>query len=672
MIQAPDFSTYIDFDYLSAIRKAIALAKTRIETIKAQPTQGFAAIVALETCDEELNDVLQIFYNLLGTDSTDTLQELAQEIGPLGAAFASDVSQDEGLFAIIKKLWDTRDTLGLTPVQTMVLEKHYLSFVRNGALLDAKAKARIKDIDAEESRLGPSFADNYRKSSKAFTLLITDEAELAGLPASARTAAAEEADAKGHAGAWLFTLDYPSYGPFMMYADRRDLRERMWRAFARRAFGDDFDNQALVKTIVGLRHERAQLLGYKDYASYVLERRMAETPAQVHAFLERLTQVALPAAKSELNELEAFAKEAGATLPLKPWDVSYYAEKLKQARYAFDAEQLRPYFPVDAVLKGCFAHCERLFGLSFKAASGYPLYHPDVQTYEVVDTESGKPLGLLYADFHPRDGKRSGAWQSTFRERRITCTGGNVALPLAAIVCNFTKPTREAPSLLTFDEVETLFHEMGHALHTLLTDIDYPSISGTSVYWDFVELPSQIMENWLTEKETLDLFARHYQTDAPIPAPLLDALKQSQNFMAGSFLLRQIQLCTLDMAWHSTNPALIGNVLDFERQTLAPLTLMPYEDGCVSTSFGHLFAGGYAAGYYSYQWAEVLDADAFSLFVENGLYHAPTGRAFREHVLSKGGSEHPLALFTRFRGRAPDPDAALRKRGLLPDTAQAA
>ncbi len=659
MIQSPDFQSYKNFDYIKAIRERIAIARERIAALKAANPQDFSLIVQLETCDEELGQVLEVFYSLLGTDSNDAMQALAQEIGPISAEFGSEISQDEQLFKMVDALWQKRESLGLNKAQYATLERHWKGFVRNGALLDAKGKARLKDLDAEMSKLGPQYSDNLRKSAKAFTLLVTDEAELAGLPESARTAAREEAEAKGHKDAWLFTLDYPSYVPFVTYADNRALREKMWRAFAARSFGDEFDNQALVKTIVGLRHERANLLGYKTHADFVLERRMAETPARVMAFLERQKTVAQPVAKRELEELKAFAG-----VELKPWDVGYYSEKLKQKKYAFDSEQLRPYFSVDAVLKGCFTHCEKLFGLTFRETKTYSTYHPEVQTFEVVDTATGTALGLLYADFFPRDGKQSGAWQGTFRERRIM-RDGTTGLPLSVIVCNFTKPTKDKPSLLSFDEVETLFHEMGHALHTLLTVIDYPSVSGTSVHWDFVELPSQIMENWLTEKETLDLFARHYQTGETIPQDLLDALRRSQNFMAGWFVMRQLQFCFLDMAWHTTDPATIKDVLPFERSVLDQLAALPYEAGCVTTSFSHCFAGGYSAGYYSYQWAEVLDADAFALFKEQGLYNPVTGRSFRDNVLAKGGSEPPLDLFRAFRGRDPDPDASLKRRGLL-------
>ncbi|HEY8964032.1 MAG TPA: M3 family metallopeptidase [Alphaproteobacteria bacterium] len=664
MIPAPNFDSYKGFDYIGAIKDAIVTARGRISDLKKSGKSDFSIITDLETADEELGQILEVFYGLMGTDTNDEMQALAQEIGPISSDFSSEISQDEDLFKMVNDLWERRDQLNLTIPQRAALEKHWKGFVRNGALLDAVGKAKLKEIDAQMSKMGPQFSDNARKSAKAFTLHITDEKDLAGLPDHAISAAAEDARTKGFKMGWVFTLDIPSYMPFMTYADNRELREKMWRAYARRGYGDEFDNQATTLEIVRLRDARAKVMGYKNYADFVLERRMAETPQRVIDFLDRMKRVAVPVAKKELEELQDFAETNCGPHPIKPWDVPYYSEKLKQEKYNFDAEKLRPYFPVDAVLKGCFQHCEKLFGVSFKPTKGYSVYHPDVETFEVIDTASGDKLGLLYADFFPRDGKRSGAWQGTFRERRIM-RDGTTGLPLVQIVGNFTKPTADKPALISFDEVETLFHEMGHALHSLLTEIDYPSISGTSVYWDFVELPSQIMENWLTEKETLDLFARHYETGEAIPQDYIDALKASQNFMSGWFTVRQLQFCYMDMAWHMTDPAEIKDVLEFERKQLDPLALLPYEDGCISVSFGHLFAGGYAAGYYSYGWAEVLDADAFALFKEKGLYDAATGRAFREHILSKGGSEPPLQLFKRFRGRDPDENASLKKKGLL-------
>lgn len=667
MIPAPDFASFEDFDYITAVNEAIDTARERIKTLKAAPPKGFALITELETADEELSRVLDIFYSYLGTDTTDELQDLAEKIGPIVSDFGSEIAQDEALFDLVNKLWQNRDHENLSKAQFSALEKHWKGFVRNGALLNNDDKTRLKEIDAELSTLAPKFSDNARKSAKQFTLLIKDERELTGLPQNAIDSAAHEAEEAKKRG-WLFTLDIPSYLPFMTYAEDRTLREKMWRAYTSRGFGGEFDNCDIIKRIVTLRHARAQILGYPNYAAYVLENRMAQTPDTVLSFLDRMKPIALKAASAELEELQTFSQAHCGPTPLKPWDIAYYSERLKKERYNFDSEALRPYFPVDSVLKGCFEHCEKLFGLSFKPANGYSVYHPEVQSFEVVDTKTGEALGLLYADFFPRNGKRAGAWQSTFRERRIM-RDGTTGLPLVQIVCNFTKPTKDKPSLISFDEVETLFHEMGHALHSLLTEIDYPSISGTSVYWDFVELPSQLMENWLTEKETLDLFARHYETNEAIPQNYIDALKASENFMSGWFTMRQLQFCYLDMQWHMTNPDTITDVSSFEREILEPLSLLPYEGGCVSTSFSHIFAGGYAAGYYSYSWAEVLDADAFSLFQEKGLYNAEIGRNFREHILSKGGSEAPLELFKRFRGRAPDPDASMRRRGLLPKKA---
>ncbi len=670
MISTPDFATYPLDQFLPRITQAIDIARSHVANIKANPDAPTFenTLLPLEVADEELDALLSVFYGLLGTDSTDEMQALALQIGPMSSAFSSEVAQDEALFARIDALWQRRDELKLNTQQKAVLEKSWYGFVRNGAKLNGNEKAQLTAIDEELSTLGPKFEDNVRKSAKAFQLVIDNTDDLKGLPENAVTAAAETATERGLEGKWVFTLDYPSYVPFVTYAENRNLRETMWRAFTSRGLGGEFDNSDNVKRIVELRHQRAALLGYTSHAGYVLERRMAETPDTVRGFLARLKELSLPAAKRELEDLKAFAHNRDGLDTLKPWDSGYYAEKLKEARYAFDSEALRPYFSIDNVISGAFLHAEKLFGIVFSESRSYSRYHDEVRTFEVMDKNTGHVLGLLYTDFHPRASKRSGAWQGCFRERRVM-RDGRIGLPLSAIVCNFTKPTKDQPSLLSFDEVETLFHELGHALHTLLTEIDYPSISGTSVYWDFVELPSQIMENWLTEKETLDLFAKHYQTGEAIPQKLIDGLKASQNFMAGMAVLRQLQFCTLDMEWHSRDPETITDIKAFEREVLDPLSLLPYEGGSVSNSFGHLFAGGYSAGYYSYQWAEVLDADAFAMFKEKGLYNQEVGNAFRREVLAKGGSEKPLALFRKFRGREPDPDASLRRRGLLDDKA---
>ena len=666
---APNFDNINEADYLDHVKAAIDIARARVDDIRnATDTPTFAnTITALEHADRELDSVLSVFYTLLNAESTDAMQAMAQEIGPITSEFSNDIGLDPKIFARIDDLWDRRNDLGLSDDEMVVLEKSWIGFVRNGAKLNDNDKETLRDIDAQLSKLSPKFSDNTRQSVNAFEVIITDEAELSGLPEDAKTAARDIAVSKGHDDAWAFTLDFPSYIPVMTYADNRDLREKIWRGFSARGFGGDFDNQDVLQQIVSLRIQRAQLLGHDTHADYVLERRMAENFDNVDRFLNTIEDTARPSAIKDLDMIKSYAQNNGFEGDLKPWDVTYWSEKLKKAEYDFDEEELRPYFSLNNVLDGAFQHAEKLFGVTCTPVTGIPVYHPDVTTYEVKDTD-GTLRGLLYADFHPRAGKRQGAWQMGMRDRAIN-HNGDVELPLVHIVMNFTKPTADKPALLTFNEVETLFHEFGHGLHSLLTDIDHGSISGTSVYWDFVELPSQVMENWLTYPETLNMFARHYETDELIPSSLIEKLKNSQNFMKGWFYLRQAMLARLDMAWHTLNSADgIDDVVAFEREAVEEHTLLPYEGGNTSCSFGHLFAGGYSAGYYSYMWAEVLDADAFEAFIENGLYDEQTGQKLRHEIFAKGGSKPPLELYRNFRGRDADPNALLRRAGLLDET----
>ena len=471
------------------------------------------------------------------------------------------------------------------------------------------------------------------------------------------------AEERGYKGKWLITLDMPSYIPFMEYADNRALREKVWRAFTSRAYGDEFDNTINILKIVKLKHERANLLGYATHAHYVLEERMAEKPETVFAFLEKLKKSYKPAALKDLKNLQAFAEKRDGLKDLKQWDVGYYSEKMKEDLFKFSSEELRPYLPLDNVLKGTFQHFSKLFGLRFTKTDKYPLWHPDVQAFDLMSEKDGAFLGTLYADFYPRTGKKDGAWKTSYREQGLF--NGKPEKPIVAIVCNFTKPTATKPSLLSHDEVLTLFHEMGHAIHALLSNVTYRSLSGTSVLWDFVELPSQVQENWCYEKETLDLFAAHYETGEKIPAELIEKVRSAMNFMVGWTGLRQVNLGSLDMAWHSQDPSGITDVAAFEDAATADTTLFPRLGGPTSCSFGHIFGGGYSAGYYSYKWAEVLDADTFELFKERGLYDRKTADAYKDEILSRGGSEHPKILYNRFRGRDADPDALLRREGLL-------
>ncbi|MCF8495432.1 MAG: M3 family metallopeptidase [Alphaproteobacteria bacterium] len=667
--QAPPFDRIENAHYMPALEAAIAEARANVEAIKSNPSApDFEnTIVALEVASETLGQVTGIFYNQLSAVGGDDLHALAEKIGPLSADFSSDVVLDEALFARIKAVHERSADLGLTTEQQMLLDDTYRDFVRGGALLGPQKKERLRAIAQEMSTLSPSFQKNVSKSAEAFEMIIENEADLAGLPPGAVEAAAHAAQEKGHTGKWRFTLDYPSFGPFLQYADKRELREKIWRAYASRAWSADgqgeFDNSANLLKIVALRHERAGLLGFQSHAHYVLERRMAERPETVVDFLETLKAAYKPAALKDLQTLKDFALKNGGPTDLKPWDVGYYSEKLKEKLFAFSSEDFRPYFQLDKVLEGCFQHFSKLFNLRFKPSDAYAVWHKDVKAFDVWDLTDESFVGTLYADFHPREGKSPGAWKTSYRNQGLF--EGKIERPVIAIVCNFTKPTPERPSLLSFDEVETLFHEMGHAVHGLLSRVTYRSLAGTNVMWDFVELPSMIQENWCAEKETLDLFAAHYETGEKIPSGLIEKLRASKNFMNGMAGLRQVSLGTIDMAWHGQDPSGIHDVAAFEDAAIADVTLFPRLAGPTSASFSHIFAGGYSSGYYSYKWSEVLEADAFELFRERGLYDRPTAESYKNEILTRGGSEHPRILYRRFRGRDADPHALLRREGLL-------
>ena len=660
----PQFDKIREEDFKPATLAAIEEARTNIDAIinSTEPPTFDNVIVALETASETLGSVTGIFYNQLSAAGTDGLQALAEEIGPVQANFGSDIVLNEKLFAKIKAVYDARGTYDLTAEQRTLLDDTYKNFARGGALLDDDKKAELRKINEAMSTLGPIFANNVKKSSEAFEMWIDNEADLAGLPETAIESAKQEASEKGQADKWLFTLDYPSFGPFLTYSSRRDLREKIWKANSNKAFGEAYDNSANLLKIVELRHQRAQLLGYKTHAEYVLERRMAEKPARVMEFLTELRDLYKIGALKDLDALKSFAAEDG-IIELKPWDVGYYSEKLREDMYAFSSEDFRPYFPLDKVLKGTFGHFSKLFGLKFTAATDLPVWHEDVTAYDVTDAASGAFVGTLYADFYPRTGKKPGAWMTSYRDQGLF--RGKVERPVTAIVCNFTKPTGDKPSLLTHDEVLTLFHEMGHATHGLLANGTYPSQTGTNVLWDFVELPSQVQENWLYEAETLNSFAAHYETGERIPDELIQKLRAAKNFMSGWMGLRQMGMSILDMLWHTADPTMISDIISFEDEAMKGATMFPRYGGPLSVSFNHIFAGGYSAGYYSYKWAEVLDADTFEAFLEAGLYDADTAARYRKEVLEKGGSEHPSILYRRFRGRDADPNALLRREGLI-------
>jgi peptidyl-dipeptidase Dcp len=609
-----------------------------------------------------LSSVASIFYNQLSAAGTPELEDLAEKIGPLNANFASDLSLDPVLFARIKAVHDERAKLKLSVEENTLLEETYKGFVRNGAMLDDAGKKRIRTIDEQLSVLSPQFQKNLKNSTESFQLILDAQDDLAGLPPSAVTAAAETAIEKGQAGKWMFTLHAPSYVPFITYSSRRDLREKIWMAFGSRASSGDHDNTTTVLEMVKLKRERARLLGFHSHAAYVLAERMAGTPERVKTFLDDMLGAYRPAALQDLEALKVFAAKDGIT-ELKPWDVAYYGEKLREQKFNFNTEDLRPYFPLKTVLDGTFTHFSKLFGVRFEPNASLPVWHKDVMAYDVINEKDGAYVGSLYADFYPRTGKQSGAWMTTYRDQGLQF--GKINRPLVAIVCNFTKPTADQPSLLTHDEVTTLFHEMGHAMHMMLSDCTYTSLAGTNVKWDFVELPSQLQENWCYEPETLGLISEHIdRRGETMPADLIQKLNNAKTFMAGWAGLRQMSFSLLDLTWYMIDPATITSIPAFEDSVLDKITLFPRLAGPVSTSFGHIFGGGYSAGYYSYKWAEVLDADAFDAFRENGLYDPETARAYRSHILSRGGSEDPNVLYARFRGRAATPEALLRREGL--------
>lgn len=650
--------------FVPAITEGIRKAKANIEKIKTNPAQpDFEnTIVALETSSEDFDDAVGLYYVLYSAEASKEHQALAPEIASLTAAFSSDVSLDEALFDRIRQVYDRRTSLKLTSEQSRLLEKTYQGFARNGALLDTQKKAQLRKLDEELAQLGPEFGKRNLDATNAWVKFLDRAEDLKGLPESAVEAAKEEAERRGKPGSYALTLQAPSFIPVMNFAENSQLREEVWRAYGSKCYQDAFDTQSVVKRIVELRDERAKLLGFQNHAAYTLEERMAKTQDQVQSFLNKLLGASLQKAKSELRELEEFKASSGDASPFRPWDIRFYEEKLRLAKYDFDGEALRPYFELSSVYLGAFKLVERLYGLSFKKRTDLPVYHPDVEVFEVL--EGSQHVGLLYMDFFPRETKRSGAWMTDIKGQGLFA--GQSRRPHIGIVMNFTKPTKTKPSLLSFDEVETFFHEFGHALHGLLSQCQYRSLAGTNVYWDFVELPSQFMENWLLEREVLDLIGRHYQTGEKIPEDLFQKLKASSQFMAGYNSVRQIQFGLLDMAWHTANPKQIGDVREFELKATEPTRLLPVEEGvCTSVSFSHIFAGGYSAGYYSYKWAEVLDADAFDYFKENGLFNSDIAKKFKTHILEKGGSEHPMELYKRFRGREPDPNALLKRDGLL-------
>lgn len=662
--EAP-FSKIKDAHFKPAFIETIADSRKEIDEITQNeaPATFENTIVALDYAGQQLDRISSVFFNLNSAETSDQIQKIAQEVSPMLSEFGNDITLNEQLFKRVKNIYAQKESLDLSIEEKTLLEKRYKSFARNGANLSEDKKSRLREIDTALSKLALQFGENVLAETNNYELHLTNEEDLNGLPDSAKEAAAAIATSKEKEG-WVITLDYPSYIPFMKYAQNRELRKELSLAFGSRAFkGNEQDNQANVLKIVKLRHERANLLGYDTHAHFVLEERMAKTPENVINFLNNILEKAKPAAQREFTELEDFAKSQDNIDQLQKWDSSYYSEKLKQQLFSLDDEQLKPYFKLENVIAGVFKVAEKLFGLQFEQVSNVDIYHEDVKTYRVTDTD-GNYIALFYADFHPRKGKRGGAWMTSFKGQKIQ--DGVNERPHVSNVCNFTPSTPTKPSLLTFNEVTTLFHEFGHGLHGMLANTTYPSLSGTSVFWDFVELPSQVLENWCYEKEALEIFATHYETGEVIPMELVQKIKDAATFQEGMQTLRQLSLGLLDMQWHGQDPTAINDVKIFETAAFKETSLYPNtKETCMSTAFSHIFQGGYSAGYYSYKWAEVLDADAFEYFKEQGIFNPEIGKKFQEHVLSKGGTEDPMVLYKRFRGKEPQPEALLRRAGLL-------
>ena len=660
---APQFDKIQTSDYLPAFEEAFRQGKQEIDAIVANPDAPTFqnTIEALEYSGSLVNKVGAIFYNLLEADATDELQDIAEKVAPMSTEYSMYISLNEKLFERIKTVYNQRESLNLEPDQLKLLEDTYKSFERSGANLSPEDKKKYSEISEKLSLLTLQFQKNQLSSTNNFQMVLTDEADLAGLPGYIRDMAAQAAKDKGVEG-WLFDLSAPSYGGFIKFSDRRDLREKIYRAYNRRAYGDDWDNTETIRQIVDLRYQEAALLGYKDYADYKTELRMVKNGDAVWDFIEKLRAPALPKAKEEVAELNKYAKSIGFDGDqIRPWDFSYYAEKQRVAKYNLTDEELKPYFRLEDCIDAIFNLAGRLYGITFKPAD-LPVYHPDVKVYEVRDAD-GTFLALFYADFFPRATKRSGAWMTSFRELKVQ--DGVVERPFISLVTNFTKPTADTPSLITHDEFTTMLHEFGHSLHGMLAQGRYPSMTGTNVDHDFVELPSQIMENWAYEKEYLTTFAKHYQTGDALPDSLIAKIKASKNYLSAYYHMRQLQFGILDMNYHTRTAPIDGEIIKFEKNALLSTDVLPSVPECIiSTSFSHIFAGGYAAGYYSYKWAEVLAADGFSLFEEKGIFDKQTAAKFR-HLLEQGGSVDAAKLYRDFRGHDPEPEALLRQLEII-------
>lgn len=649
--------------FLPAINEAINVAKSKLEAWKENNNCDFTHVITEKNfITEQVDYISSIFYNLHSAECSEELEKISPEMMETLTRFSNDISLDPVIFHKIKSCYETRIEQKLDAEEMMIIEQTYKGFVRNGALLADSEKQEMREIDEKLAKTGLQFSQNVLKATNQFTLDITREQDLAGLPEAVVEAAAELAEKNGKKG-WSFGLQMPSYLPFMTYAKNRELRKELYLINAKKTFGNEFDNQEAIKEILSLRLRRAKLLGFNTHADYVLEERMAMSPKKVMDFLDELLSKAKPFAKKDLDRLKNLAKEMDGVTDFQAYDSAFYSEILKKKELEIDDEMLRPYFKLENVIDGVFQVAKNLYGLNFKEVSNVPKYHEDVRTYEVNDDQNNF-IGLFYADFFPRATKRQGAWMSPLKEQG-TYSAGSVERPHIMIVCNFTKPTKTKPSLLTLDEVLTLYHEFGHALHGLLSKCKYRDLAGTNVFWDFVELPSQIMENWVLEKECLDLFAVHYESGEKIPNNLITKIKESGSFLEGLATLRQLSFAFLDMAYHIANAQDIKDIKSFEDEAIKDCALLPSFAGTsISTSFSHIFAGGYSAGYYSYKWAEVLDADAFEYFKNSGIFDKEVATRFKENILEKGGTEHPMELYKKFRGQEPDVGALLRRAGL--------
>ena len=659
------FSKIKTADFLPAFKLAIQNSKKNIEDITSNTeVPNFKNTVeALEFSSLILERISNLFFNLNAAETNQAIQKIAQQVSPLLTAFSNDISLNKALFKRIKYVYKQKEKINLSVEQNTLLENKFKSFVRNGANLKSSDQSKLREIDKELSSLRLTFGEHLLSETNRFRLEIENRSDLEGLPENCIETAKILAKKEGKRG-WLFTLDYPSYVPFMTYAKNRALRKKMALAFGKKGFQNDaFDNQLLLLKIVKLRHQRARLLGYKTHADYVLEERMAKSPETVLSFLEDFKSKAMPAARREFSELSKFAKELDGIETLQKWDSAYYSEKLKKRCFDIDDNLLKPYFELENVLEGAFKIAEKLFQIQFVKTNDVETYHSDVVVYKVSDLK-GEFVALFYADFFPRPGKRAGAWMTSFKPQyRVD---GVEERPHVSIVCNFTKPTKNQPSLLTFSELKTLFHEFGHALHGMLAKTNYPSLSGTNVPWDFVELPSQFMENWCYEKQALQLFAVHYKNSELIPMKWIEKIKAAAQFQQGMQTLKQLSFGLLDMSWHTQDPSGIKNVKTHENSAFGNTQLFPdIMENCMSTAFAHIFQGGYSSGYYSYKWAEVLEADAFAYFKTKQLFDPEIASSFQRHILSQGGTENPEVLYKSFRGKSASNKALLERAGLV-------